>query len=61
VLWRLQQLADLATRARPRLLILYHRSTPGARRASAPEAAVLSEMRTFDKGKWVSGRDLDIH
>jgi ribonuclease BN (tRNA processing enzyme) len=56
-----QQLAELATRARPRLLILYHRSNPGARGASAPEAAVIAEMRRFYKGKWVSGRDLDIY
>jgi ribonuclease BN (tRNA processing enzyme) len=56
-----QQLADLATRARPRLLILYHRSNPGSRGASAPEAAVLAEMRRFYKGRWVSGRDLDIY
>jgi ribonuclease BN (tRNA processing enzyme) len=56
-----QQLADLATRARPRLLILYHRSNPGARGASAPEAAALAEMRKFYKGKWVSGHDLDIY
>ena len=56
-----QQLADLATRARPRLLILYHRSNPGTRGASAPESAVLSEMRKFYKGKWVTGRDLGIY
>lgn len=56
-----QQLADLATRARPRLLILYHRSNPGARGAAAPEAAVITEMRKFYKGRWVSGHDLDIY
>ena len=56
-----EQLADLATRARPRLLILYHRSNPGMRGASAPEAAVITEMQKFYKGKWVSGRDLDIY
>ena len=56
-----EQLANLATRARPRLLILYHRSNPGARGAPAPEAAVLTEMRKFYKGKWVSGHDLDIY
>lgn len=56
-----RQLADLATRARPRLLILYHRSNPGARGASAPEADVLSEMRKFYSGKWVSGHDLDVY
>lgn len=56
-----QQLADLATRARPGLLILYHRSNPGARGASAPELDVLDEMRRFYNGKWVSGKDLDIY
>ena len=56
-----QQLAELATRARPRLLILYHRGNPGLRGASAPEAPVISEMRRFYKGKWASGRDLDIY
>ena len=56
-----EQLANLATRARPRLLILYHRSNPGARGASAPEADVVTEMQRLYKGKWVSGRDLDIY
>ena len=56
-----QQLADLATRARPRLLILYHRSNPGSRGASAPEAEVIAEMQRFYRGKWVSGHDLDIY
>lgn len=55
-----RQLADLATRARPGLLILYHRSNPGAGGAAAPEAEVLSEMRAFYRGKWVSGHDLDV-
>ena len=56
-----QQLAELATRARPEMLILHHRSNPGARGASAPEAAVLDEMRKFYRGKWVSGHDLDVY
>ena len=56
-----QQLADVATRARPKLLILYHRSNPGARGASSPEADVIAEMRRFYTGRWESGRDLDIH
>jgi ribonuclease BN (tRNA processing enzyme) len=55
-----QQLADLATRARARLLILYHRSNPGSRGASSPEAAVTTEMQRLYKGRWVNGRDLDI-
>ena len=56
-----QQLADLATRARPRLLILYHRSNPGARGASSPESAVTTEMQRFYRGRWVNGHDLDIY
>lgn len=56
-----QQLAVLASRARPKLLILYHRSNPGARGASSPEADVITEMRRFYTGKWVSGHDLDIY
>lgn len=56
-----QQLADLATRARPRLLILYHRSNPGMRGAAAPEEPVIAEMTKFYTGKWVNGRDLDIY
>ena len=56
-----QQLADLAKRARPRLLVLYHRSNPGARGATAPEEAVITEMRKFYTGKWVNGHDLDIY
>lgn len=55
-----QQLADLATRARPGLLILYHRSNPGQRGASAPEEAVVTEMQSFYTGNWVSGHDLDV-
>jgi ribonuclease BN (tRNA processing enzyme) len=56
-----RQLAELATRARPDLLILYHRSNPGAGGASAPESDVIEEMARFYKGRWVSGRDLDIY
>ena len=56
-----QQLADVATRARPRLLVLYHRSNPGARGASAAEADVLAEMQKFYRGRWVNGRDLEIY
>jgi ribonuclease BN (tRNA processing enzyme) len=56
-----QQLAELATRARPDLLILYHRSNPGAGGASAPESDVIQEMGRFYHGRWVSGRDLEIY
>jgi ribonuclease BN (tRNA processing enzyme) len=56
-----QQLAEIARRARPGLLILYHRSNAGARGAAAPESEVLDEMRRFYRGRWVSGHDLDIY
>ena len=55
-----RQLAALATKARPGLLVLYHRSHAGGGGTSAPESEVLEEMRRFYKGRWVSGHDLDI-
>ena len=56
-----EQLAEIARRARPGLLILYHRSNAGARGAAAPESEVLEEMRRFYRGRWVNGRDLDVY
>jgi ribonuclease BN (tRNA processing enzyme) len=56
-----RQLAELATKARPGLLILYHRSNPGAGGASAPESEVIQEMNELYKGRWVSGRDLEVY
>jgi ribonuclease BN (tRNA processing enzyme) len=56
-----RQLAELATRARPGLLVLYHRSNPGAGGASAPESEVTQEMNELYQGRWVSGRDLDVY
>jgi ribonuclease BN (tRNA processing enzyme) len=56
-----QQLAELATRARPGLLILYHRSNAGGGGTSAPESDVIEEMGRFYKGRWVSGHDLDVY
>lgn len=55
-----KQLAELATKARPKLLILYHRANPGGGGASAPESEVIQEMNEYYKGKWVSGHDLDV-
>ena len=49
-----QQLADLAGRAKPKLLILYHVQ------ASSPEEA-LGEMMARYQGKVVVGRDLDVY
>lgn len=56
-----RQLAELATKARPGLLVLYHRANPGGGGASAPESEVIQEMNELYKGRWVSGRDLDVY
>jgi ribonuclease BN (tRNA processing enzyme) len=56
-----RQLAELATKARPGLLILYHRGNAGGRGALAPEPEVIQEMNEFYKGRWVSGHDLDVY
>src|SRR5262249_30061566 len=49
-----QQLAELASRANPKLLILYHLQ------ASSPDEA-LAEMLDRYRGKVVVGRDLDVY
>jgi hypothetical protein len=46
-----KQLAEIATKAKPKLLILHHQST---------EADLLNEMREFYQGNVVSGHDLDF-
>jgi ribonuclease BN (tRNA processing enzyme) len=63
-----KELADIASRAEPRLLILYHRANPGcdqARtqecRAAGSEEQLLKEMHEFYSGKVVAGHDLDIY
>jgi ribonuclease BN (tRNA processing enzyme) len=55
-----RQLAELAAKARPGLLVLYHRSNPGGGGSSAPESEVIQEMNELYKGRWVSGHDLDV-
>jgi ribonuclease BN (tRNA processing enzyme) len=58
------QLAELATQAKPRLLILYHHSItsrPSANpRASSP-AELLNEVTARYAGHVVVGRDLDVY
>jgi ribonuclease BN (tRNA processing enzyme) len=58
------QLAELASQAKPRLLILYHASIalrPAVNpRASSP-GELLSEMATRYSGQVVVGRDLDVY
>ena len=49
-------LADLATRARPGLLVLYHQLYWGT-----DDAGMLAEVMARYQGRVVSGRDLDIY
>lgn len=54
------ELADIANKARPGLLILYHRANPGGVGRPNPEEAVLEEIRPVYGGKVVTGHDLDV-
>lgn len=54
------ELAEIARRARPGLLVLYHRSSIGGNRGPNPEAVLLQELTAVYKGKVVTGHDLDI-
>ena len=53
-----KELAGVAAKARPGLLILYHQMF--FRDPTVTEAGMLSEMHTYYKGKVVSAHDLDI-
>lgn len=53
-----KQLAEIATKARPKLLILYHQSYQFN---LSTEEDLVREMREAYKGKFVSGHDLDIY
>jgi ribonuclease BN (tRNA processing enzyme) len=57
------QLAELAGKAKPSLLILYHRSNLGGVLAEVPnpEEVFLQEIRSTYAGKVVVGHDLDIY
>ena len=56
------QLAELAGKAKPGLLILYHRSNLGGVLGEVPnpEEAFLEEIRSGYAGKVVVGHDLDV-
>jgi ribonuclease BN (tRNA processing enzyme) len=63
-----KELADLATKAKPGLLILYHRANPGCDQArtdecrqAGSEEQLLKEMHQMYKGKVVAGHDLEIY
>jgi ribonuclease BN (tRNA processing enzyme) len=49
-----KQLAALASKAKPKLLVLYHYS------ANTPEE-LNAEMRTVYAGHFIVGRDLDVY
>ncbi len=62
-----KELAEIATRAKPQLLILYHRANPGCDalrmpgcRQAGSEEQLLQEIRQAYAGKVVAGHDLDI-
>jgi ribonuclease BN (tRNA processing enzyme) len=53
-----RQLGELATKARPGLLILYHQSYQFD---ESTEEDLIREMRAVYSGRFVSGRDLDVY
>jgi ribonuclease BN (tRNA processing enzyme) len=59
-----EQLAQLAAKAKPRLLILYHHSIalrPGVAATASTPDALYSEMSSRYAGQFVIGRDLDVY
>jgi len=56
-----RELAELATKARPGLLILYHRANPGGVGRPNPEDVLLKELRAHYSGRVVTGHDLDVY
>lgn len=55
-----REMAEIANKARPGLLILYHRANPGGVGRPNPEQVLLEEVRQLYGGKVVIGHDLDI-
>ena len=63
-----KELGEIATKAEPGLLILYHRANPGCDqantdecRAAGSEEQLLKEMRQAYGGKIVAGHDLEVY
>jgi ribonuclease BN (tRNA processing enzyme) len=57
------QLTELATRAKPKLLVLYHNTItlrPSQRPLASTPDDLLYEMKSY-KGRITVGRDLDIY
>ena len=56
-----KELAAIAERVKPGLLILYHRSNAGGgETGSDDEAELVGEIRQFYKGNVMTGRDLEV-
>src|SRR6266568_3176922 len=62
-----KELAEIASKAKPGLLILYHRANPGCDQArtndcrdAGSEEQLLKEMHQYYKGNVVGGHDLDV-
>jgi ribonuclease BN (tRNA processing enzyme) len=55
-----RELAALAKKAQPGLLILYHRANPGGFGRPDPEEALIEEIRREYGGRVVTGHDLDV-
>jgi ribonuclease BN (tRNA processing enzyme) len=63
-----KELAEIAAKAKPGLLILYHRANPGCDQArtekcreAGSEEQLLKEVRQAYSGKVVAGHDLEIY
>jgi ribonuclease BN (tRNA processing enzyme) len=56
-----REVAEIATKARPGLLILYHRANPGGVGRPNPEEPLLEEVRQLYGGTVVIGHDLDVY
>jgi ribonuclease BN (tRNA processing enzyme) len=54
------ELAVLANRTKPALLVLYHRASPGGIGRPNPEQVLLREIRRTYRGEVVTGHDLDV-
>jgi ribonuclease BN (tRNA processing enzyme) len=55
-----RELAAIANEARPGLLVLYHRGSPGAIGRPNPECVVLDEVRQLYNGAVITGHDLAV-
>jgi len=54
------ELAEIANKAKPKLLVLYHRSNLGGSGVPNPEGILVEELKKTYKAKVVTGHDLDI-